>query len=262
LKRSRRAVLSLAVVAVILASSAVIAGYIYVSPPVRSELGIIAEDQQADRTPPFTGVMILCPSKAREMGLCTPSERDLHAKYSLTVSPPPIARNLAVTCEVILVMKPAEPAFSTEVLIPKSESDRSSDFTCSHTAPQEGKFELDLTFIADPENGLSIAQYVLIVTIGYDEPLLSWMPLVTRKVGGAGIGDLCLLGYHIGEHPPPGTAKSENPLGEFRSCEEAVSWQRQMLGISFQAERRLCFAEELSCGATTGGYPEIQKRLR
>jgi len=57
------------------------------------------------------------------------------------------------------------------------------------------------------------------------------MPLVTENVNGTDVGDLCLLGYHIDKHMPPGTPESEKPLGEFLSCDEVVSWQRELLDV-------------------------------
>jgi len=78
------------VVAIILFVSLVIAGYIYTSPPLerRLNLSIVAEDH-AIPSFPETGLMILCPSKARGMGLCNTDERDLHVKYGLIVRPSP-----------------------------------------------------------------------------------------------------------------------------------------------------------------------------
>jgi len=162
------------------------------------------------------------------MGLCNTDERDLHAKYRLVVQPPPPPEvSLRVECKVFehptRFDNPLFPVWRDWPFeIPITPMDATSNFTCSYTRTGEGTFELDFAFIADPENGLSIAQYVLIVTIGYDEPLLPF-GLLTRNVNGTGVGDLCLLGYHFGRHPPPGTARSETPLGEFRSCDEAVS---------------------------------------
>jgi len=226
--------LLIAVAIIILAFSMVIAGYIYVSPPVRSELSITAEDHEA----PFTGLMILCPSKARELGLCTPGERGLHAKYRLVVQPPPPPEvSLRLECRLFEKAKYSpfdNPLFPVRrdwpFAIPIPTKDATSNFTCSYTRTGEGTFDLDLAFIADPENGLSIAQYVLIVTIGYDEPLLPF-GLLTRNVNATNVGDLCLLGYNLGKHPRPDTPESEKLLGEFSSCDEAVLWQRELLHI-------------------------------
>jgi len=226
-----------AVVAVTLSVSLIIAGYIYTSPLVESRLSIVAED---DAIPlfPDTSLMILCPNRAGKMGLCNMDDRQLHAKYVVTVSPPPIARNPTVTCKVMLEPKlgppsPEEPrAMVSEVLIPTV--DKSSEFTCTHTRIGEDKLELDLAFVGDPDDEQLIASYVLVVTIEYDEPLLSWTPLFTRKVSSAGF--VCLLAYNVGKHPPPGTRESQKPLGEFRSGDAAVSWQRQMLGLEPSCE--------------------------
>jgi hypothetical protein len=108
--------------------------------------------------------------------------------------------------------------------------DATGNFTCSHTRTGEGTFELDLALIADPDDAQLIASYLLVVTIGYDEPLLPF-GLLTRNVDGTDLGDLCLLGYHYGRHPPPGTARSEKPFGAFGSCDEAVLRQRDLLDI-------------------------------
>ena len=223
----------MAIVVVILAVSAFIVGsYVYVIPPANIELSMIPEHDE------ITGTMILCPSKARDMGLCNTDERDLHARYRLVVQPPPEV-SLRLECKVLEV-EPLTPFDNS--LFPVIRSwpfenlkatimDATSNFTCSYTRTGEGTFELDLAFIADPDDAQLILRYLLVVTIGYDEPLLPWMPLVTRNVNGTDVGDLCLLGYHIGKHPPPETPKSEKPLGEFRSCEEAVLSQRDLLDI-------------------------------
>jgi hypothetical protein len=236
----------MAVVAVTLTISAVIAGYIYASlytsPPMerRLSLSFVAEDHAIPSVPEM-GLMILCPSKAREMGLCNMEERQLHAKYVLTVSLPPIARNPTVTCKVILVpeeMKPPkEPSMAWREV---PTIGKSSDFTCTHARIGESKFEFDLVFIGDPDDVELTTRYMLFVTVDYDEPLLSWMPLFTRKVSGVGIGDLCLLGFHVGRHPPAGTRESENPLGKFGGCGVAVFWQRQMLGLEPSCEISAC----------------------
>jgi len=243
--RSGRRVLVAVVAVISVSASAVVAGYIYaftyVSSPVRSEVSIVAEDHARHPFWPEMGLMILCPSKARQMGLCgTGDERQLHAKYTVTVNPPPKV-DPTVTWKVILVPegKPLkEPAATGEEVIPII--DKSSDFTCSVAPQGEGRFELDLTFIADPDDAALEGRYLLLVTIDYDEPLLTWMPLFTRNVNGTGLGDLCLLGYHIGRHPPPGTPESEKPLGEFLSCEVALFWQRQMLGLEPSCEISAC----------------------
>jgi hypothetical protein len=213
----------------------VIAGYIYVSPPVRSELSITAEDHEA----PFTGLMILCPSKARELGLCTPGERGLHAKYRLAVQPPPPPEvSLRLECKVFEKAKyspfdnPLFPGWRDwpfEILTGWL-MDATSNFNCSYTRTGEGTFELDLAFIASPDDVQLVASYLLVVTIRYDEPLLPF-GLLTRNVNATDVGDLCLLGYNLGKHPRPDTPESKKLIGEFSSCDEAVLWQRELLHI-------------------------------
>jgi hypothetical protein len=226
----------MAIVVVILVVAAFIVGsYVYVIPPPKIGVSMTSEQDESRLTGVTT--MILCPSKARDMGLCNTDERDLHAKYRLVVQPPPpLEVSLQVECKVFESLPPFHnPLFPVSLdwpfEVPISVPDATSNFTCKYARTGEHTFELDLAFIADPENGPSIAQYVLIVTVGYDEPLLPWMPLVTRNVNSTNVGDVCLLGYHIGKHPPPGTPESENPLGEFRDCYEAVSWQRDLMHI-------------------------------
>ena len=227
----------LAVVAIVLSVSLIVAEYIRTSPPVMSRLRIVAEDHQVPSLPQM-GVMILCPSKARQMGLCNIDERQLHANYMVTVSDPPITRNLTVTCKVILVPEP-EPARAMEIR-KITPVDKSGLFTCAHTRIGEDRLEVDLAFIGDPDDVALMAHYLLLVTVTYDESLLPWMPLLTRRVSGTDLGDLCLLGYDMGKHPAPGTRESENPLGEFPSCEPALFWQRQMLGLEPPCETTAC----------------------
>jgi hypothetical protein len=206
----------------------------------RLRLSFVAEDHAIPSVPEMA-LMILCPSKAREMGLCNIDERQLHAKYTLTVSPPPKV-NPTVTCKVILVPEEAKPPIEPRAMewreVPTI--DKSSDFNCTHTRIGEDKFEFDLAFIDDPDHKELTTSYMLFVTVDYDEPLLSWMPLFTRNINGTGIGDLCLLDFHVGRHPPPGTAKSENPLGKFGGCGVAVFWQRQVLGLEPSCEISAC----------------------
>lgn len=224
------------IVVVILAVSAIIVGsYVYVIPPAKIEVSMISESP----SPPFlpeAATMILCPGKAGDMGLCNADERDLHAKYTLVVQPPPSPEvSLRVECKLFdskSLIPFHNPLFPWVVdwpfEIPTSRPDATGNFACTYTRTGEGTFELDLAFIADPDVEQLIAQYVLIVTVGYDELPFG---LLTRNVSGTGMGDLCLLGYHLGKHPPPGTQESEKPLGEFQSCYEAVSWQRDLLHI-------------------------------
>ena len=234
--RRRNRVL-VAVVAIILSASLIITEYIYTSSPVESRLSIVAEDHQVPSWPEM-GLMILCPSKARQMGLCSIDERQLHAKYMVTVSHPPITRNPTVTCKVMLEPELPEPIPRAWVVINITMVDKSSLFTCTHTRIGEDRLEVDLAFIDDPDDVALIAHYHLLVTVDYDEPLLPWMPLLTRRVSGAKIGDLCLLGYDMGKHPAPGTRESENPLGEFPGCD--LFWQRQMLGLEPPCETTAC----------------------
>ena len=238
----RRSRLLIAVVAVVLAFSPYLVGYL--SSPLRSEVGIVAEDHARQPFWPEMGLMILCPNRARQFGLCgTGDERQLHAKYTLTVSPPPIARDPTVTCKVFLepeLERPSTGEPKAGVIINITAVDKSSDFTCTHSRIGEDEFELDLTFIGDPDDVALMAHYFLSVKVDYDEPLLSWMPLFTRKVSGVNTGEVCLLGYDMGKHPPPGTRESENPLAEFRGCEVAVFWQRQILGLEPSCETSAC----------------------
>jgi len=198
----------------------VIAAYIYALPPMESQVSIVGMDQT-----PFssrTGLIILCSTKARQMGLCTTSvDRKLDAEYAITIDPPP-ADGMTVTCEV--KMKPSQTSRSLNPAtpMPLPTFNIVKDFSCIVTKQAPGKFKLDLAFTADRDGWLLsvIGSYVLVVTVDYDEHLLSWIPLFTRKVSGTSAGDLCLLDYHV---------------GDFRSCEEAASWQRQTLSqVPFQ----------------------------
>jgi hypothetical protein len=229
---------------VVLAFSLLIGGIVtYVSSRAPSEMTL----QVRIETPlfpffPETGLMILCPSKARQIGLCNMDERQLYAKYMVTVSPPPNTSNPAVTCKVMLEPEPyprqPNPAGTW---VNFTMIDKSSEFTCTHSRIGQDEFELDLTFIGNPDDEQLIRDYVLAVTIDYNEPLLPWIPLVTRTTAsGMNVADLCLLGYHIGKHPPPGMGESQNPLGEFRGCTAAMFWERQMLGLERPCEINAC----------------------
>jgi hypothetical protein len=174
------------------------------------------------------------------MGLCNTDERQLYAKYTVTVSPPPITRNPTVTCKVMLEPEPNPQEPRAGVWVKITMIDKSSLFTCTYTPIGEDRLEVDLAFIGDPEDATLMAHYFLDVTVGYDEPLLSWMPLFTRSVSGTNRGDLCLLGYDMGKHPQPGMSESEKTLGQFPSCEPALFWQRQMLGLERSCETTAC----------------------
>jgi hypothetical protein len=228
----------MAIVVVILIVAAFIVGsYVYLIPPPNIGVSMISEQDESL----ITGVttMILCPSKARDMGLCNTDERDLHAKYTLVVQPPPPPEvSLRVECKVFEIepvtpldnsLFPVARSFAWENL-KTALTDVTSNFTCSYTRIGEGALELDLALIADPDDEQLILRYLLVVTIGYDEPLLPF-GLLSRNANGTDIGDLCLLGYHFGKHPPPGAPESERPLGEFLSCDEAVLLQRELLNI-------------------------------
>mgnify|MGYP001055318543 CR=1 FL=1 len=234
---TRKRYLMTIVVAIIVVSAIIVGSYVYLIPPAKVELRMISEQEESR----LTGVtaMILCPSKAGEMGLCNTDERDLHAKYRLVVQPPPPSEvGLRVGCKVLEIERltsldnplfPVVRSWAFETLRTPL-MDATSNFTCSYTRTGEGTFELDLALIADPHDEQLIARYLLLVTIGYDEPLLPF-GLLSRNANGTDIGDLCLLGYHIGKHPPPGTPESEKTLAEFVSCDEAVLWQRELLNI-------------------------------
>ena len=225
----------MAIVVVILVVSAFIVGsYVYLIPPPNIGVSMISEQDESRLTGVTT--MILCPSKARDMGLCNTEERDLHAKYRLVVQPsPPPEVSLRVECKVLEV-EPLTPSIFPELRSWAFENlratimDATSNFTCSFTRTDEATLELDLAFIADPNDEQLMLRYLLVVTIGYDEALLPF-GLFTRNVNGTDLGDLCLLGYNIGKHPRPEMPKSEKPLGEFLSCEEAVLAQRDLLDI-------------------------------
>jgi hypothetical protein len=214
----------IAVAIVILAFSVVIAGYTYAPSPVQSGLSITAEDHEAP-LPPETGLMILCPDKAREMGLCNPDERNLHAKYRLTVEalPPPEAR-VTIECRVteliwLAELRNAPPvrSFPYERLMGIPGDDRTGSFTCTYTRTSEGAFEVDLAFVGDADNEQLIGEYWLSLKIAYDGHPLSF-ELVTVNPPG----DLCVLGY------------DSIKLQQFR-CDEAVFQQRDVLGIGLRA---------------------------
>jgi hypothetical protein len=215
-----------AMIILVLSFFALIIGLIYSLPPSRAGVDIMGED------PRRPDVMILCPSKASEQGLCTPDERNLHAKYTAQVHfdfPPPKVTP-TITCRVKQNTMPPKPSCwpscSTEVLIPTI--DRTNDFTCNHVQTDQDKFELDLVLIANPDDALLIAPYFLEVTINYDQPLLPF-GLLTRSVMSAfGAADLCILGY--------GAPKG---LGAPLDCEHAALSQRQLLGVSAQLSYRL-----------------------
>jgi len=225
--------LVLIVVVILVVSAFIVGSFIYVIPPAIIEVSMNAEHGE------IAGTMILCPNKAGEMGLCNTDERDLHAKYRLVVQPPPPPDiSLRVECKVLEIERltrldnplfPVARSFAWEKL-ETSVMDATGNFTCSYTRTGEGTLELDLGLIADPDDEQLILRYLLVVTIGYDEPLLPF-GLLSRNANGTDIGDLCLLGYHIGKHPPQGTPENERPLGEFLSCDEAVLWQRALLNI-------------------------------
>jgi len=241
----RRRWLFVALVAVILVvSAAVIAGYVYVyaPSPMPSEVRVVPEDHQV----PFrnVGLMILCPTKAREMGLCSLDERGLRIKYSLVVKPsPPV--DAVIICQLFKkpVVEPLKNPSSPPVIGPGSRLsfpllDSTSSFKCNVTPQGDGKYELDLAFIADPNDAGQMGDYVLVVTVSYHGPVTPWMPLLTRNVNGTDAGDVCLLDYHTGRHPPAEIRESDDPLGWFTSCEDALVWQRQLLDIPVEPSSR------------------------
>jgi len=212
---------------VVLSFSAFIIGVIYNLPPARADLDIVGEDPHR----PAGDLMILCPSKASEKGLCSVDERDLHAKYTAKVhfeSPPPKV-NPTITCRVKQNTMPPKPSCwpscYTEILIPTI--DRTSDFTCDLVQTDEDRFELDLVLIANPDEALLIAPYFLEVTINYDEPLLPFGLLTRSVMSGFGAAHLCILGYG-----------AVDGLGPALDCEQAALSQRQLLGISAELSCR------------------------
>ena len=223
-----------AVTIVVLSFSAFIIGVIYSLPPARADLNIVGEDPHR----PAGDLMILCPSKASEKGLCSVGERDLHAKYTAKLyfesSPPKV--NPRVTCRVDQSTMPPKPSCwpscSTEILIPTI--DRTSNFTCDLVQTDEDRFELDLVLIANPDDTLLIAPYFLEVTINYDEPLLPFGLLTRSVMSGFRAAHLCILGYHT-------------DLGPTLDCERAALSQRKLLGIS----------AELSCRPGLSTIPSI-----
>lgn len=203
---------------VALSFSALVIGVIYNLPPARVDLDIVGED------PRRPDVMILCPSKASEKGLCSADERELHAKYTAEVHfefPPPKV-NPTIICEVKQIQIPWEPpcrSCATEVLIPTI--DRTSNFTCNLVQTDEDRFEVDLILIANPDDPLLIAPYFLAVRIDYYQALLPFGLLARSVMRGFGAADLCILGYG-----------ALDGLGPPLDCEQAALSQRQLLGIS------------------------------
>jgi hypothetical protein len=210
----------------VLSFSAFIIGVIYSLPPSRAGVDIMGEE------PRRPDVMILCPSKASEKGLCTVDERNLHAKYTAKVhfgfSPPKF--NPTITYRVKQNTMPPKPSCwpscSTEISIPTI--DRTSDFTCDHVQTDQDEFELDLVLIANPDDALLIAPYFLEVTINYDQPLLPFGLLTRNVMSGFGAADLCILAYG-----------ALNGLGGSLDCEHAVLSQRQLLGVTAELSSRL-----------------------
>jgi hypothetical protein len=222
---------------VVLSFSAFIIGVIYNLPPARADLDIVGED------PRRPDVMILCPSKASEKGLCSVDERDLHAKYTAKVyfgSPPPKV-NPTITCRVKQNTMPPKPSCwpscYTEILIPTI--DRTSDFTCDLVQTDEDRFELDLVLIANPDDALLIAPYFLEVTMNYDEPLLPFGLLTRSVMSGFGAAHLCILGYG-----------ALDGLGPPLDCEQAALSQRQLLGISAELSCRPGLSTILTIGGS------------
>jgi hypothetical protein len=210
---------------VVLSFSAFIIGVIYSLPPARAGVDIMGED------PRSPDVMILCPSKASEKGLCSVDERNLHATYTAKVRfdfPPPKVKP-TITCRIEQNTMPAKPSCwpscSTEILIPTI--DRTSDFTCDLVQTDEDGFELDLVLIANPDDALLIAPYFLEVTINYDAPLLPFGLLTRSVMRGFGAAHLCILGY-----------ATTDDLGPTLDCEQAALSQRQLLGISAELSCR------------------------
>lgn len=226
LKRNRFLV---AMTIVVLSFSAFIIGVIYSLPPARVGVDIMGRD------PSRPDVMILCPSKANEKGLCSPDERDLHVTYTAKMyfeSPPPKVKP-TITCKIGQNTMPPKPSCwpscSTEILIPTI--DRTSDFTCDLVQTDEDAFEVDLVLIANPDDGLLIAPYFLGVTINYDEPLLPFGLLKRSVMSGFGGAPFCILGYGMGA-----------PF----DCEQAALLQRQLLGVSAELSYRPSLSTILS----------------
>jgi hypothetical protein len=168
----------IAIAVVVLVFSLLVGGVgIYVSSPTHTEMEITSTLEA-----PFTGLMILCPSKASEMGLCNPDERQLHAKYRLTVepSPPPEAR-VTIECRVAELIwltelrnVPLPRSFPYEILMGIPGDDKTGSFTCTYTRTSEAAFEVDLAFVGDADNEQLIGDYSLSLKIAYDGHPLSF----------------------------------------------------------------------------------------
>jgi hypothetical protein len=192
---------------------------------------VVALDDEAG----MKGIMILCPDKAREMGLCSPDERHLHAKYGITIEPA-LPSDISVTIACTLFKEPIGWVRyrSNEPAIGEFRAVNATDgFNCSYVRTGQGTFVLDLALSGDPEDELLAAAYMLTVTITL------WLPSQTVTGHSDVPTDLCILGYDIAKHPPPAPPSwwainwwplTTAPLGGL-PCGVAVDWQRNVLGI-------------------------------
>jgi hypothetical protein len=253
---------------ILVVSATVIAGYVYVYAPSSTPSELTMHAEEGGGLQRNVGVMILCPSKAKEMGLCSVDERDLHAKYSVIVKPsPPLGAE--ITCQLFKESM-LEPRIWAPKIIPVTQAipppvDSTGSFKCNVTPQGEGKYRVDLAFVADPNDAGRIGPYMLIITIGYDEPYLPWMPLLTRSINGTGEGDLCVLGYHQGSHPPflgrAEVPESDDPLG-WSSCGSALFLQGIVMRGCSGDYPSPCVAPNPQLAEFEGTYIEADGTLR
>jgi len=211
-----------------------------VSPPYTElSVKVVALDDEAG----MKGIMILCPDKAREMGLCSTDEKHLHAKYGITIEPaPPPEVSLTIACQVSKEPIGWAKYFQLQPTIGELRAvDATDSFKCSYVRTGQGTFVLDLALSGDPNDELLTAAYMLMVMITFG--------LLTRNVNATDVGDLCLLGYDIGKHPPPMRPSwwalnwwppTTAPLGGL-PCGVAIDWQRNVLGIP--VDRRSVYSD-------------------
>jgi len=234
-----------------------------VSPPYTElSVKVVALDDEAG----MKGIMILCSDEAREMGLCSPDERHLHAKYGITIEPAPHPEvSLTIACQVFkepigwLKYRSSQPAIGELRAVDATDS-----FKCSYVRTGQGTFVLDLALSGDPDDKLLTAAYMLMVTITF------WLPSQGQGVKGQSDSPagLCVLGYDIGKHPPPMRPSwwalnwwpaTTAPLGGF-PCEAAVDWQRNILGIP--VDRRSVYSDIRIASTESRIHPSIDGAMR
>ena len=129
------------------------------------------------------------------------------------------------------VYNPSSKDFPDETLASEL-TDASADFVMMVRPVTPGVVELDVYYVG-PLDRDHVADYTLVITAGFR--------LGTKVIWGSSLQSLCMLGWSMDPYYPiastvlpDGTTHYfwTNALGAFVSCDEAVLWQRKMLGLT------------------------------